>query len=52
MNEVQVPPRERVAAAPLSSSRPADPVRRWTLTLAEELEFSDFRLFEQNIDNI
>ena len=28
------------------------PVRRWTLTLAEELEFSDFKLFEQDLDNI
>ena len=28
------------------------PARRWTLALAEELEFSDFLLFEQDLDNI
>jgi outer membrane protein assembly factor BamA len=28
------------------------PVRPWTLTLSEELEFSDFLLFEQDLDNI
>ena len=32
MNEVQSPPREQVAAAP-PPSRPADPLRRWTLTI-------------------
>lgn len=28
------------------------PERRWTLSVAEELEFSDFSLFERNLDNI
>jgi multidrug resistance efflux pump len=32
MNEVQVPPPKQVAASP-SPSRPADPLRRWTLAI-------------------